>query len=87
MNQEFQVHILAQNGIDKAQEIAAVFDTALNQLKEICPESRSFSIVKTKLEEACFFAKKAMASDPTNQKVEPANTDTTEEAKGQEQAA
>lgn len=72
MNQEFQVHILAENGIDKAKEIAAIFDTALNDLKEVCPEGRSFSIVKTKLEEACFFAKKAMASDPVNQKVEPA---------------
>ena len=62
MNKEFEVHILTDNGIGKAKEIAAVFDEALNLLKIICPEGREFSIVKTKLEEACFFAKKSMAS-------------------------
>ena len=62
MNKEFEVHILTDNGIGKAKEIAAFFDEALNLLKIICPEGREFSIVKTKLEEACFFAKKSMAS-------------------------
>ena len=66
MNNEFEVHILTDNGISKAKEIAVVFDEALNFLKIICPEGREFAIVKTKLEEACFFAKKSMA--PANVK-------------------
>ncbi len=62
MNNEFEVHILTEDGIRKAKEIATVFDDALNLLKIVCPDGREFSIVKTKLEEACFFAKKSMAS-------------------------
>lgn len=68
MNPEFQVHILTTEGVEKAQKIAAIFDGALNDLKAVCPEGRGLSIVKTKLEEASFFAKKAMASDPANQR-------------------
>lgn len=62
MNKEFAVHMLNGHGQDNALYIAQVFDEALNKLKSVCPESREFSIAKTKLEEACFFAKKAMAT-------------------------
>ena len=62
MNKEFEVHILNEDGIQKARDIAEIFDHTLELLKQFCPESREFSIVKTKLEEACFFAKKSMAS-------------------------
>lgn len=68
MNKEFSVHILNEAGIEKAKNIAAVFDNALQELKTLCPDSREFSITKTKLEEACFFAKKSMASASDNQK-------------------
>ena len=68
MNPEFEVHMLSESGIEKARHIAAVFDKALNELKTLCPEGRHLSIVKTKLEEACFMAKKSMAADKTNQK-------------------
>lgn len=67
MNKEFTVHILNEAGIDKAKRIANLFDAFLNDLKALCPDSREFSIVKTKLEEASFFAKKAMACDAINQ--------------------
>ena len=63
MNKEFEVHTLTDDGIDKAKQIAVVFDEALRLLMTVCPEGREFSIVRTKMEEACFFAKKAMASD------------------------
>lgn len=68
MNPEFEVHLLNDTGITNAKAIAAVFDTALDQLKALCPEGREFSIVKTKLEEASFFAKKGMAKHTSNQK-------------------
>jgi hypothetical protein len=68
-NPEFEVHILNDNGIAKAKHIAANFDSFLNAIKIALPAGRELSIVKTKLEEACFFAKKGMAKDPANQKV------------------
>lgn len=67
MNKEFEVHILNDDGIAKARNLAGYFDSLLDILKGVCPESRELSIVKTKLEEACFFAKKAIANDPANQ--------------------
>lgn len=66
-NSEFAVHILNEKGIAAAKTIQLVFDRALNNLKEICTEGREFSIAKTKLEEACFFTKKAMAINLNNQ--------------------
>lgn len=67
-NPEFEVHMLNESGIEKAQAIAYNFDCLLDDLKNICPEGRHMSIVRTKLEEASFFAKKAMASSAENQK-------------------
>lgn len=64
----FQFHKLNEDGIIKAQEIAEIFTTALNELRDLCPENtREFSLVKTKLEEASFFAKKSMANLEENQ--------------------
>lgn len=71
MNKEFEVHILNGDGIDKAKKIAADFDTLLESLKTYVPEGREFAIVKTKMEEACFFGKKAIANHPGNQGEAP----------------
>ena len=70
MQSEFEVHILNDDGIEKAQRIAAIFDGALTQLIEggLIYQGRYQSIVRTKLEEAAFFAKKSMAVQPENQK-------------------
>lgn len=65
----FQFHRLNEGGIKMAEEIAIDFSLLLNSLRKICPDGREFSIVKTKLEEAAFFAKKAVAHDPKNQAV------------------
>ena len=67
----FQVHRLNEDGMKKAAVIAASFDRCLNELTPICQAGRELAIVKTKLEEACFFAKKAMASNPVNQEPTP----------------
>jgi hypothetical protein len=66
-NPEFGVHMLNEEGKQKARYIQDTFDTALNALTSVCTDGRSFSIMKTKLEEACFFAKKAMAINLGNQ--------------------
>lgn len=66
-NAEFKVHILNEQGIEKAIKIRNVFDVALNSLLHLCTPGRELSIAKTKLEEACFFAKKSMASQEINQ--------------------
>jgi len=68
MNTLFQVHILNEDGKRNAGAIAEAFDNLLLALTVICGDnSREMSIVKTKLEEACFFAKKAMANHKESQ--------------------
>lgn len=67
-NDEFKVHVLNEVGISKAVAIAEVFDGALDALDDLIPSGRYMALVKTKMEEASFFAKKGMAIDPKNQK-------------------
>lgn len=78
MNAEFQVHSLNPKGVEKAKGIAVAFDELLEKLftlasqedKTVAPvRSREMSIVRLKLEEASFFAKKAMANLKENQKA------------------
>ena len=64
---EFGVHQLNGIGMNKANAIRDAFDECLTQLELYCMSGREFSIVKTKLEEACFFAKKSMAILSENQ--------------------
>ena len=61
VNRLFQVHKLNEKGLYKAGQIAESFSNLLEELAEYCPEGRELAIVKTKLEEAAFFAKKSMA--------------------------
>ena len=68
MRSQFEVHKLSDWGQDKARHIANAFNGLVTQLQAIgCPEGREMSIVMTKLEEACFFAKKAMAKANTEE--------------------
>lgn len=67
MHPEFKFHKLNETGIDRAETIAEEFNILLTSLERHCPPGREFSIVRTKLEEASFFAKKAMAMSPENQ--------------------
>jgi hypothetical protein len=75
MHQEFEVHILNDVGIAKAKELAQIFDRALDSVLQLCVTNvepklngRELAIVRTQLETASFFAKKAMAVLPENQK-------------------
>jgi hypothetical protein len=67
MDALFAVHKLNEAGLKKAETIGKIFDHALTELNAICPAGRELSIVRTKLEEAAFFAKKAMALLTENQ--------------------
>ena len=67
MDPLFQVHKLNEDGLGKAKAVAENFYQLLTNLTKLCPAGREFSIVRTKLEEACFFAKKALANLPANQ--------------------
>lgn len=61
MHAQFAVHMLTEEGKSKARQIAETFDTLLTELERVCPEGRHFALVRTNLETACFYAKKAMA--------------------------
>ena len=64
----FQVHKLNEKGLARAFDIASAFNNLLVTLGALgLGTGREFSIVKTKLEEACFFARKALANQPDNQ--------------------
>jgi hypothetical protein len=65
---EFKVHILNTAGIEKARTLAQEFAWFLDEIESLIgTEGREIALVRTKLEEASFFAKKAMASRPENQ--------------------
>ena len=62
---------MSDDGIKAAQELAGRFNELLTGVEAIAGEKadqRCLAITRTKLEEACFFAKKAMASNPAFQK-------------------
>jgi hypothetical protein len=78
IREEFDVHLLNSDGIRKARDIAACFSILLNDLEEHCgKDGREMALVRTHLQEAAFFAKRAMAIRPENQKIadtEPPST-------------
>jgi hypothetical protein len=70
-NSEFVVHKLNDRGFKKAEQVRDLFDNFLNSLMPLLgPSYREVAIIRTKLEEACFFAKKSIAQDPINQNQE-----------------
>jgi hypothetical protein len=64
---EFKVHMLNESGKAKAASIAQAFSDLLNNIEASGCTGRDLALVKTKLEEACFAAKRGMASLPENQ--------------------
>jgi hypothetical protein len=57
----FAVHMLTDQGKLKAEKIRIAFDRLLDTLDAECVSGREYAYCKTKLEEACFYAKKSMA--------------------------
>lgn len=69
VRREFEVHILNEDGIRKSRHIAETLNYALSEIEYAAgADGREMAIARTKLEEACFFAKKAMAGRVENQK-------------------
>lgn len=74
MDPLFEVHKLNSEGLRRAGVLAKAFNGLLEELRTLCPENtREFSLVKTHLEEACFFAKKSIANLPENQEEKAAS--------------
>lgn len=76
IRKEFQVHRLNERGMDRAHQLASHFSDLLNNIEALIPtengpHQRELAIVRTKLEEACFFAKRALAMQAVNQLPEP----------------
>jgi hypothetical protein len=67
MNKLFTVHRLNAKGLSLAGSIARAFSDFLDKLEATCPEGRDLAIVRTKLQEANFFAKRSIAELAENQ--------------------
>ena len=66
MDSAFEVHTFSELGEQKAKVISEAFDRLMTNLRNVCPDGHELALVKTKLEEACFFAKKAMGNIAEN---------------------
>lgn len=67
----FISHRLNEGGLKLARDIGDDFDALLLKLNALSAlDGREGAIVKTKLEEACFFAKKAISIRHENQEHE-----------------
>lgn len=65
---EFQVHMLNEAGVERANGIAEIFSSTLDAIDKIVPPGRERSLVVTKLQEAAFWAKRGVAINPELQK-------------------
>lgn len=65
MRKEFATHKLNASGLIAAKDLGDAFENLLNFVEEAGKggDQRCLALVRTKLEEACFYAKKAMACD------------------------
>lgn len=65
LHREFQVYMVPIAGLIQSNQISQMYDRLLVDLKSIVSEdaiySREFALARTKLEEACFYSKKAHA--------------------------
>ena len=66
MRQEFQTHLLNERGLVAVSDVGQVFSDMLDKIETLIPPGRERAIVITKLQEACFFAKRAVAVLPDN---------------------
>lgn len=67
VNEIFSVHMLNDDGKKKAVAMAEDFSELLARVEAVVPPGRELAIVKTHLQDACFYAKRGMAMKPENQ--------------------
>jgi len=67
VSHQFGSHMLNEGGKIKAREVGDAFAQLVTELKTRGVDGRELAIVLTKLEEACFFAKRSVATKPENQ--------------------
>jgi hypothetical protein len=72
VNPLFGTQPLNNTGLNKVDKGRIALTECLKTLMDVCPEGRELSIVKTKLEEAGFYAVKAISLVPGNQDQEAA---------------
>lgn len=62
----FETHKLNEQGFEAVKVLKSKMNKTVTEVLEVLPEGRDKSIFKTKLEEAMFFATRAIAADPSN---------------------
>ncbi len=68
MNSLFQLHRLNEVGMARAKAMAEQFDALLTWVEsQPLGPGREIALCRTHLEEACFYAKKALAQNAENQ--------------------
>lgn len=70
IREEFDVHMLNVQGIIRAKDLAAEFSALLNKIEKYggAVAHRELALARTQLQTASFWAKRAMALNPENQK-------------------
>jgi len=64
LHNEFKVYVPTAKGIDDMQNISYRFDELLTMLDHTLDNCRELALVRTHLEIACFYARKAKAREP-----------------------
>jgi hypothetical protein len=66
---EFKVHLLNAQGLQRAGDLATAYEELLAKIRELVPAGRPQSIAITKLQEASFWSKRGIAELPENQQT------------------
>lgn len=80
IREEFRANALTNEAGDKLRVIRESFSVLLTSLETVTPPGRHLALVKTKLEEACMFAVRAVAVEPANQAAVQPGAECTEAA-------
>lgn len=68
IRKEFQVHLLNEQGIDRANKCAEVVSECVDKLEALGVTGRELALVITKAQDLGFFAKRSIALNPENLK-------------------